>query len=192
MNKRLSLCLIMLALPFLALAQDVIPDTLLVRTIKNPLTNQKHFIIQGKTEMIVYYGSEKNDTTYLERWSDGIDMAYRSALRTYNIRLKPVDKLDADEVFDYFPMGITPEETIAMLGNKKISVTENLLQVAFYNHFSKKNEVFSFKFHEGKLYGITRPGTNTLPTNDVWTAFQLVELRSNMQKLKEVLDKLEK
>ncbi len=193
MLKRLSFCLLLLLFSFTALAQQyVIPDTLRVLTERSPWYHQEYYIIKGKTQMIVNFGKEKNDTLYREHWTEEIEMAYKSALRTYNIRLKNVKDLDADEVFEYFPMGITPEKTLEMLGNKKVSVSDNLLQAAFYNHFSKKNEVFSFKFHEGKLYGITRPGTNTLPTDDVWTAFQLVELRSNINKLQEVIKQLEK
>lgn len=192
MRTKLTLCFFFAFFTVFAHAQMQIPDTLLVKSEKSPITNQKHFILKGKTEMIVYYMEPKNDTVYREDWSYGVKEAYDNTLRAYNIRLKPVDKIDADEVFDYFMMGSTPEEVIQRLGNKKVSVSENMLQASFYNHFSKKNEVFSFKFHEGKLYGITRPGTSTLPTNDVWMAFQLVELRSNVQKLQKVLDQLNK
>ena len=181
-----------LLLAFNVKGQDQIPDTLLVRTVRNPITDQKHYVLKGTTEMIVYFGKEKNDTVYYSPLDSDILPDYERALRIYNLRLKPIKEIDADDVFDYFPLGTTPEEIIQMLGDKQVAISDNLLQVAFYNHWSKKNEIFSFLFKDGKLYGITRPSTNTLPTDDVWVAFQLLELQSNIQKLQQALERLSK
>ena len=192
MKKSLFSILCFLTISSLVYAQNQIPDTILVKTVKNPVFHQKHYVLMGETEMIVYFGEEKNDTAYYSPLDAEILPYYQRALSIYNLRLKPVNKIDADEVFDYFPMGSSPEEVIRLLGNKKVSISDNTLEVVFYNHWHKKNEVFTFKFHEGQLYDISRPGTSTLPTSDLRTAFQLVELKSNLKQLEKVVEQLSK
>ena len=51
---------------------------------------------------------------------------------------------------------------------------------------AKKDEVFELCFINGKLSSIGRPSTNTLPTNNVWMAFQLLELKDILDNLKKI------
>ena len=62
------------------------------------------------------------------------------------------------------------------LGSKKVHISYTGYQLSFPDEFSGKPQVIEYKFwDDGLLHGIERiTKNNTLPTNDVWTAFQLI------------------
>lgn len=68
-------------------------------------------------------------------------------------------------------------------------VTVSVIALAQY---TKKNEVFSFKIWDGKVSRISRPSTNTLPTNDVWTAFQIIQLKEYLGDMETLIQQLRK
>ena len=89
-------------------------------------------------------------------------------------------------IFTYFTIGETIEEVTRRLGKKKVHVGNRGYEVLFYNKFSKRNELFEFRFVDGKLSSISRPSTNTLPTNNVWMAFKLLEMKDVLESLKKI------
>ena len=155
-------------------------DTMLVWTTKTPLSEEKHYVIDGKQEMRIYISDEKKDTTIFADICDYTMEKYKAELNSRKIRELPIEKIDADLVFTYFTIGESVEDVTRRLGKKKVHVSNRGYEVVFFNKFSKKNEVFELCFINGKL-----SSTNTLPTNNVWMAFQLLEL-------KDILDNLEK
>lgn len=65
-------------------------------------------------------------------------------------------------------------------------------QAMFFNDKYKKNEVFSFKIWDRKVSRISRPSTNTLPTKDVWTAFQIIQLKEYLGDMEVLIQQLRK
>lgn len=161
-------------------------DTILVWTTKTPLYEEKHYVIDGCREMRIYVSGEKIDTTVFEDVCDYTMDKYKEELYRRKIRKLPVEKIDADLVFIYFPVGESIEKVTQRLGKKKVHVTNRGYEVLFFNKFSKKNEVFELCFIDGKLASISRPSTNSLPTNNVWMAFQLLELKDVLEDLKKI------
>ena len=181
--KRAFLFLVIL-LNFLAgYAQEYISDTILVRTDITPDVVSKHYVIRGTREMVIFIYKEKLDTVFYNSVSDYTMERYKHELYLNRLRNKPVSKIGADEVFDYFPLGATFTDVVNRLGNKKVYVTNTGFKVLFYNKFHKKNEVLEFRFEDEKLSSLSRPSTNTLPTNDIQEAFQLLKLRDDLKKI---------
>ena len=161
-------------------------DTILVWTKKSPWSVEKHYVIDGKQEMRVYISDGNSDTTILADICDFTMDKYKEELRNRKIRELPIEKVDADCVFTYFTIGETIEEVTRRLGKKKVHVGNRGYEVLFYNKFSKRNELFEFRFVDGKLSSISRPSTNTLPTNNVWMAFKLLEMKDVLESLKKI------
>lgn len=111
---------------------------------------------------------------------------YRAELNIRKLRELPIEKVDADLVFTYFEIGESIEDVTRRLGKKKVHVSNRGYEVVFFNKFSKRNEVFELCFINGKLSSISRPSINTLPTNNVWMAFQLLELKDILDSLKKI------
>ena len=174
--------------------QENIPDTILIWTDKIPVlsTTTEHYVIKGTREMIIRISDEKRDTTFYEKMCEQTFMRYPERLRIISLRALPIEKIDADMALDYFSIGDSIEYVTKRLGNKKIHVYESGYKVPFYNKFSKKNEIIDLKFIDGKLCSISRPSTNTLPTNNLWTAFQLLKLEDSLKDLKSSIEKLNK
>lgn len=161
-------------------------DTMLVWTTKSPFYEEKHYVIDGKREMRIYISDEKRDTTIFADICDYTMEKYRAELNIRKIRELPIEKVDADLVFTYFEIGESIEDVTRRLGKKKVHISNRGYEVVFFNKFSKKNEVFELCFINGKLSSISRPSTNTLPTNNVWMAFQLLELKDILDNLKKI------
>lgn len=161
-------------------------DTMLVWTTKTPFSEEKHYVIDGKHEMRICISDEKRDTTIFADICDYTMEKYRAELNIRKIRELPIEKVDADLVFTYFEIGESIEAVTRRLGKKKVHVSNRGYEVVFFNKFSKRNEVFELCFINGKLSSISRPSTNTLPTNNVWMAFQLLELKDILDSLKKI------
>ena len=161
-------------------------DTILVWTTKTPLSEEKHYVIEGKQEMRIYISDGKRDTTIFADICDYTMEKYKAELNSRKIRELPIEKIDADLVFTYFTIGESVEDVTRRLGKKKVHVSNRGYEVVFFNKFSKKNEVFELCFINGKLSSISRPSTNSLPTNNVWMAFQLLELKDILDNLKKI------
>ena len=174
--------------------QESIPDTILVKTeLGHMITDTtRYYVIHGSREMVIDISNEKKDTVFFDDISEEIRDCYQRQLELLEIRALPIEKVYADMVFDYFTIGESIESVTKRLGKKKIHVSGNCYQIAFYDKFSKKNEVFDLIFSDGKIWSIQRQSTNTLPTNDVWEAFELVQIEENLNNLENVCKALNK
>lgn len=105
---------------------------------------------------------------------------------------KDISEIDAREVFDYFPRGTDIVEFTKRMGNKELAITPCCYETTFYDKFEKKNVLFQFTFWDGRLASIKRESTNTMPTNDVWTAFMLLETVDTFRDLGKALEILKK
>lgn len=161
-------------------------DTILVWTNKTPFTEEKHYVIDGSREMRISIYGEKKDTTILANICDYTMDKYKEELAKIKIRKLPIEKIDADLVYTYFTIGESIEEVTQRLGKKKVHVTDRGYHVAFYNKYTQQNEIFELCFIDGRLSSISRPSTNSLPTNNVWMAFQLLELKDVIDNLKKI------
>lgn len=185
--------IITVILLFVAIIADAQNDTLHIATDKRDgVVYSRYYVINDTQFMIVHYNNEKNDTIMEESIPEYYQEHYKREVRIRDIKKKDVSKIDADEVFVYFS-GLTEEELLQKLSNKKVAVDlDGSYQAAFFNKFSKKNEVFSFKIWDGRVSRISRPSTNTLPTNDVWTAFQIIQLKEYLGDMERLIQELRK
>ena len=168
-------------------------DTLHISTDKRDgIVYSRYYVINDSQFMIVHYKAEKNDTIYEESIPEYYQEFYKREVYLRDLKRKDVSKVVADEVFDYFK-GFTEEELLTKLSNKNVAVDlDGSYQAMFFNDKSKKNEVFSFKIWDGKVSRISRPSTNTLPTNDVWTAFQIIQLKEYLGDMEVLIQQLRK
>lgn len=173
-------------------AQTDVPDTLLVRTDKNDLSVTRYYVVGRTKEMVVYSSAEKQDTTFYDDLCEETAKAYAKKLELMKLRQLPISKIDADKVFCYFRIGESIESVTKRLGNKKVHITPRGYEVPFYNSFKKRNEIIEFTFMDAKLSSISRASTNTLPTNDVWLAFNIMPLKEQMNNLELLIKKLRK
>lgn len=171
-------------------AQIGINDTILVLTDKNDVSITQHYVVNGSKEMVIYASKVKRDTTFYDNLCEETAAAYDRKLYLIKLRQLPVSKINANQVFSYFNIGDSIEEVTKRLGNKKIHITPKGYEVSFYNSFSKKHEVFEFTFWDGKLSSMSRAATNSLPTNDVWLAFNILPLKEDMNNLEALIKKL--
>ena len=173
-------------------AQTDIPDTLLVRTDNDYLSVTRYYVVGRTKEMVVYSTAEKQDTTFYDDLSKETEKAYLKELNLIKFRQLPISKVDADKVFYYFRIGEPIESVTKRLGNKKVHITPRGYEVPFYNSFRKEKELFEFTFMDGKLSSMSRASTNTLPTNDVWLAFNIMPFKNQMKNLELLINKLRK
>lgn len=168
-------------------------DTLHISTDKRDgIVYSRYYVINDSKFMIVHYNAEKNDTIYEESIPEYYQEFYKREVYLRDLKRKDVSKVVADEVFDYFK-GLTEEELLVKLASKKVAVDiDGSYQAMFYNDKSKKNEVFSFRIWDGKVSRISRPSTNSLPTNDVWTAFQIIQLKEYLGDMEVLIQQLRK
>lgn len=190
MSIKLIVTTLLAFIPFVGFAQN---DTLHISTDKRDgVVYSRYYVIDDTKFMIVHYNSENNDTIIENSIPDYYLEFYKREVMLRNLKRKDVSKVVADEVFDYFK-GLTEEELLQKLSNKKVAVDiDGSYQALFYNEKSKKNEVFSFKIWDGKVSRISRPSTNTLPTNNVWTAFQIIELKEYLGNMELLIEQLRK
>ncbi|MDO4986648.1 MAG: hypothetical protein Q4E48_13250 [Prevotella sp.] len=170
-------------------------DTIYVRTFDAPTFSSmsKYYVIDGKREMRITIkkdSTEKKDTVYYDDICEETMRIYKEDRKIDSIRALPIEKIDADMAFKYFRIGDSIDIVTKKLGRKKIHVSPTGFKVPFYNKFSRKNELIELSFSEGKLWRISRPSTNTLPTNDVWMAFQLIPLKESLKDLELAVKKL--
>ena len=168
-------------------------DTLHISTDKRDgIVYSRYYVINDSQFMIVHYKAEKNDTIMEESIPEYYQEFYKREVYLRDLKRKDVSKVVADEVFDYFK-GLTEEELLTKLSNKKVAVDlDGSYQAMFFNDKSKKNEVFSFKIWDRKVSRISRPSTNTLPTKDVWTAFQIIQLKEYLGDMEVLIQQLRK
>lgn len=176
--------------PVITYAQE---DTLHISTDKRDgIVYSRYYVINDSQFMIVHYNKEKNDTIMEESIPEYYQEFYKLEVYLRDLKRKDVSKVVADEVFDYFK-GLTEEELLTKLSNKKVAVDlDGSYQAMFFNDKSKKNEVFSFKIWDRKVSRISRPSTNTLPTKDVWTAFQIIQLKEYLGDMEVLIQQLRK
>lgn len=176
--------------PVITYAQE---DTLHISTDKRDgIVYSRYYVINDSQFMIVHYNKEKNDTIMEESIPEYYQEFYKREVYLRDLKRKDVSKVVADEVFDYFK-GLTEEELLTKLSNKKVAVDlDGSYQAMFFNDKSKKNEVFSFKIWDRKVSRISRPSTNTLPTKDVWTAFQIKQLKEYLGDMEVLIQQLRK
>ena len=188
--KKILLIIFLCMAPVITYAQE---DTLHISTDKrNGIVYSRYYVINDSQFMIVHYKAEKNDTIMEESIPEYYQEFYKREVYLRDLKRKDVSKVVADEVFDYFK-GLTEEELLTKLSNKKVAVDlDGSYQAMFFNDKSKKNEVFSFKIWDGKVSRISRPSTNTLPTNDVWTAFQMIQLKEYLGDMEVLIQQLRK
>lgn len=186
--KKILLIIFLCMAPVITYAQG---DTLHISTDKRDgIVYSRYYVINDSQFMIVHYKAEKNDTIYEESIPEYYQEFYKREVYLRDLKRKDVSKVVADEVFDYFK-GLREEELLTKLSNKKVAVDlDGSYQAVFFNDKSKKNEVFSFKIWDGKVSRISRPSTNTLPTNDVWTAFQIIQLKEYLGDMEALIQQL--
>ena len=188
--KKILLIIFLCMAPVITYAQE---DTLHISTDKRDgIVYSRYYVINDSQFMIVHYNNEKNDTIMEESIPEYYQEFYKREVYLRDLKRKDVSKVIADEVFDYFK-GLTEEELLTKLSNKKVAVDlDGSYQAMFFNDKSKKNEVFSFKIWDGKVSRISRPSTNTLPTKDVWTAFQIKQLKEYLGDMEVLIQQLRK
>ena len=188
--KKILLIIFLCMAPVITYAQE---DTLHISTDKRDgIVYSRYYVINDSQFMIVHYKSEKNDTIMEESIPEYYQEFYKREVYLRDLKRKDVSKVVADEVFDYFK-GLTEEELLTKLSNKKVAVDlDGSYQAMFFNDKSKKNEVFSFKIWDRKVSRISRPSTNTLPTKDVWTAFQIIQLKEYLGDMEVLIQQLRK
>lgn len=188
--KKILLIIFLCMAPVITYAQE---DTLHISTDKSDgIVYSRYYVINDSQFMIVHYKAEKNDTIMEESIPEYYQEFYKREVYLRDLKRKDVSKVVADEVFDYFK-GLTEEELLTKLSNKKVAVDlDGSYQAMFFNDKSKKNEVFSFKIWDRKVSRISRPSTNTLPTKDVWTAFQIIQLKEYLGDMEVLIQQLRK
>ena len=188
--KKILLIIFLCMASVITYAQE---DTLHISTDKRDgIVYSRYYVINDSQFMIVHYKAEKNDTIMEESIPEYYQEFYKREVYLRDLKRKDVSKVVADEVFDYFK-GLTEEELLTKLSNKKVAVDlDGSYQAMFFNDKSKKNEVFSFKIWDRKVSRISRPSTNTLPTKDVWTAFQIIQLKEYLGDMEVLIQQLRK
>lgn len=135
------------------------------------------------------------DTFYFDKMSEYLLEEYNKEVdemqRLAKLKSKNVSEIDAREVFDYFK-GTDIVEFTKLMGNKKLAVTPCCYETTFYDKSEKRNVLFQFTFWDGRLASIKRESTNTMPTNDVWSAFMLLEAVDTFRDLGKALDILKR
>ena len=174
--KKILLIIFLCMAPVITYAQE---DTLHISTDKRDgIVYSRYYVINDSQFMIVHYKAEKNDTIMEESIPEYYQEFYKREVYLRDLKRKDVSKVVADEVFDYF---------------KEVAVDlDGSYQAMFFNDKSKKNEVFSFKIWDRKVSRISRPSTNTLPTKDVWTAFQIIQLKEYLGDMEVLIQQLRK
>lgn len=159
-------------------------------------TDINRYYIINSEKMMVTCTEEKlqyRDTFYFDKMPEFLLEDYQKeiaqAQKFTKLRNRNISEIDAREVFDYFPRGTDIVEFTKLMGKKNLAVTPCCYETTFYDKFEKKDVVFQFTFSDaGKLSSIKRESTNTMPTNDVWAAFMLVETVDTFRDLGKALE----
>lgn len=163
-------------------------------------TDINRYYIIYSNKMMVTCTEEKlqyRDTFYFDKMPEFLLEDYQKevahAQRFSKLRSKNVSEIDAREVFDYFPRGTDIVEFTKLMGKKNLAVTPCCYETTFYDKLEKKDILFQFTFSEsGKLSSVKRESTNTMPSNDVWSAFMILETVESFRDLSKALEILRK
>ena len=176
----------------------------------NNWQGESYYLIDGKSLEVRFRNDRhKYDTLFyfnkispflIERYEEELSACLQEHIkieredkRLVELRNKKVTAIDAREVFDYFPKGTDIVEFTRRMENKELAVTPCCYETTFYDKFEKKDVLFQFTFSDsGILSSIKRGSTNTMPTNDVWTAFMLLETVDKFRDLGKALEILKR
>lgn len=157
----------------------------------------RYYIIDSQKMMVICTEEKLQyiDTFYFDKMSEYLLEEYNKEVeemqRLAKLKSKNVSEIDAREVFDYFK-GTDIVEFTKLMGNKKLAVTPCCYETTFYDKSEKRDVLFQFTFWDGKLASIKRESTNTMPTNDVWSAFMLLEAVDTFRDLGKALEILKR
>ena len=168
----------------------VIPDTLLISTDKGSIITSRYNALNGQKLMRISYNNEieKSDTTVYDEMGEYYERYYKHEVYLLKLRNKPIEQINDREAFDYFAIGDSIQDFTRRLGNKKVHVSYTGYQLTFPDEITKKPQVIEFVFWDGVLTKIERiTKVNTLPTNDVWTAFQLMQIKESLNDLEQAV-----
>lgn len=174
-------------------SQVSIPDTVLIRTDRGNAITSRFYTIKGKDLMRVdlYSNSEKFDTTFFEGLDEDDKRRYNHEIYLIKLRRKPIEQINDREAFSYFEIGDSIQHFTSRLGSKKVHVSYTGYQLTFPDEITKKPQVIEFCFYDGILKRIERvTSINSLPTNDVWTAFQLMQIKESLNDLEKAINLL--
>ena len=167
-----------------------VPDTVLIRTDRGNTITSRFYVIKGKDLIRIdqYSNSEKCDTTFFEGLDEDDKRRYNHEVYLINLRSKPIEQINDREAFSYFEIGDSIQYFTSRLGSKKVHVSYTGYQLTFPDEFTKKPQVIEFCFYDGILKKIERiTSVNSLPTNDVWTAFQLIQIKESLNDLEKAI-----
>ena len=159
---------------------------------------RRYYIINSQKMMATCVDEKLHyqDTFYFDKMPHFLLEDYNKevakAQKLMNLRNKDISEIDAREVFDYFPRGTDMVDFTRKMGSKELAVTPCCYETTFYDKYEKKNVLFQFTFWDGRLASIKRESTNTMPTNDVWTAFMLLETVDTFRDLGKALEILKR
>ena len=132
--------------------------------------------------------TEKSDTTVYDEMGEYYERCYKHEIYLLKLRNKPIEQINDREAFDYFSIGDSIQDFTRRLGSKKVHVSYTGYQLTFPDEITKKPHVIEFVFWDGILKKIERiTKVNTLPTNDVWTAFQLMQIKESLNDLEQAV-----
>lgn len=172
-----------------------IPDTILIRTDRGNIITSRFYVVNGKDLIRISVNSdtEKCDTAFFEGLDEEDIIRYNKEVYLIKLRSKPIEQINDKEAFDYFQIGDSIEYFLSKLGSKKVHISYTGYQLSFPDEISGKPQVIEYKFwDDGLLHGIERiTKNNTLPTNDVWTAFQLMQIKESLNDLEKAVKLLQ-
>lgn len=172
-----------------------IPDTVLIRTDRGNVITSRFYVVNGTNLMRISHNSEteKCDTTFFAGLDEDDRTRYNKEVYLIKLRSKPIEQINDREAFNYFQIGDSIEYFLSKLGSKKVRISYTGYQLSFPDEFSGKPQVIEYKFwDDGILHGIERiTEINTLPTNDVWTAFQLMQIKDSLNDLENAVKLLQ-
>ncbi len=163
----------------------ILPDTLKISDNK--------YGIKGKRVMKIvnFYG--RCDTVYQDGLAQADLSEYNSAIKKAYYRSLPFENINDRNIFNCFYIGDSLQDFLSRLGTKKVHISDRGgYQITVPDALTKKPETFEFFFYDdkiSKIERITRP-RNTLPTNDIWTAFQLMQLKDELGDLEKATKRL--
>lgn len=170
-----------------------VPDTLLIRTDRGHIITSRFYVIDGKNLIRISHNSEteKCDTTFYDELDDDSRQRYNHEVYLIQLRSKPIEQINDREAFSYFSIGDSIQDFTNRLGSKKVHVSYTGYQLTFPDELTKKPQVIEFCFYDGVLKKIERKSNvNSLPTNDVWTAFQLMQIKDSLNDLEKAINLL--
>lgn len=172
----------------------IIPDTILIRTDRGNITASRFYVINAKNLIRIDYNAntEKRDTLFFEGLDKDNQRLYNHEVYLLQLRSKSIEHINDREALNYFQVGDSLSYFLSKLGTKKVHLSNTGYQLSFPDEVTEKPQVIEYKFGDnGILHGIERiTKINSLPTNDVWTAFQLIEIKESLNDLEKAVNLL--